>query len=213
MKNIIEAFILYVLFFFPTYVETPTSISFSIYRELFRIFIYNIPAFSLIFYLLNGKRFCSKSENLGTIFLRQGLRFFLTFSAVLLVLCLISFCVSTAASFFSPFASSPLLEKPYDAAEWLVLFISCVTTGLLEEIFFRVYLPKRFSNAPAALVVPFLFSTALFAFSHLYEGSWGIINAFLSGFFLCLVFAKTKNLASIAMAHGFYNFLVYAMGL
>ncbi|MDR0411567.1 MAG: CPBP family intramembrane metalloprotease [Treponema sp.] len=205
--SIIEAFILYILFFFPAYTGTPAFIPFSVYQELFRVFVYKTPAFFLVFYLLNGKNLCNKSD----IAPRQGLRFLLAFFAALPVLCLISVCISTAADFFSPSASSPVLEKPGSAIGWLVLSASCLATGLLEETFFRVYLPKRLSDVTVAFGLPLLLSTALFAFSHLYEGPWGVANAFLSGLFLCLVFAKTKNLVGIAMAHGAYNFLVYAM--
>ncbi|MDR0784286.1 MAG: CPBP family intramembrane metalloprotease [Treponema sp.] len=206
MVNIIEALVLYALLFFPRYAGTPASIPFSVGRELSRAFIYNTPAFLLVFYLLNGNRFRNKSENI--VSLRHGLRSFLTFSIVLPVLSLISVCASAASGFFSPAAPSPALEKPSDAAGWLVLTVACLTTGLLEETFFRVYLPKRFSSAGAPL--SFLLSTALFALSHLYEGPWGMANAFLAGLFLCVVFAKTKNLAGVAAAHGVYNLLVYA---
>jgi membrane protease YdiL (CAAX protease family) len=209
MAKIIEAFILYTLFFFPSHVEPPTLITFSVYKELFRVFIYNIPAFLLVIYLLNGKNFYEKAEM--SVSPRQNLQSLLTFSAALPILCVISLCTSAAAGFFSTSTPALTLEKPSHAVEWLVLSFSCLTTGLLEETFFRVYLPKRFSGTGADLGKAFLFSTALFAFSHLYEGPWGVANAFLAGLFLCAIFAKTKNLAGIVAAHGVYNLLIYAV--
>jgi membrane protease YdiL (CAAX protease family) len=209
MVKIIEAFILYTLFFFPSHVETPTLITFSVYKELFRAFIFNIPAFLLVVYLLNGKNLYGKAEM--SVSPRQNLKSFLTFAAALPVLCVVSLCTSTAADFFATSSLAPTLEKPSRVVEWLVLSFSCLTTGLLEETFFRVYLPKRFSGTGADPGKAFLFSTALFAFSHLYEGPWCMANAFLAGLFLCAIFAKTKNLAGVAMAHGVYNLLIYAV--
>jgi membrane protease YdiL (CAAX protease family) len=186
-------------------VETPTFIPFSAYRELFRIFTFNTPAFLLIFYLLNGKSFYKKPA----ISTALGLRVLSTFFIILPILCAVSFCMSAASGLFS--VSSPILEKPSRALEWLALSVSCLTTGLLEEAFFRLYLPKRLSESAAGSEKAFLFSTALFAFSHLYEGPLGVANAFISGLFLCITFAKTKSLAGVSLAHGVYNLLVYVM--
>jgi membrane protease YdiL (CAAX protease family) len=208
MRLLVEAFILYTLFFFPRYVETPMFIPFSVYRELFRIFTFNIPAFFLIFYLLNGKNFYKKLGN--KVSLRWGLRFLLVFFVVLVGLCIVSFCMSTAARFFS-FDLGLVLEKPHGVVGWVVLLVSCLTTGLLEESFFRVYLPKCFSGGGVVSGGAFLFSTMFFTFSHLYEGLWGMVNAFVAGVFLCIVFAKSKSLVGVAAAHGVYNVLVYAL--
>jgi membrane protease YdiL (CAAX protease family) len=205
MNAYIEALILYAILFLPGILNRPEGpILFSVTAELVRI-MFTIPVLALIWYLLGrgkpvrdwGLKPCKKD----------------LFSSLIAFPCLliIGFSASyTGTHFGSSFAYNELFGAPKGAAEWMLLCISCISAGYLEESFFRLYLLSRRKelslSAPAAMAV----QAALFSICHIYEGPWGLVNALLSGILLSLVFLRYNTLHGIALAHGLYNIAAYA---
>jgi membrane protease YdiL (CAAX protease family) len=91
--------------------------------------------------------------------------------------------------------------------------LSCLSTGYLEESYFRYYLLGKLEDFGLSPLVSILMGVLLFSFCHLYEGPWGVLNAFLAGTLLSLIFVRFRSLHGIALAHGLYNIFVYAIGV
>jgi membrane protease YdiL (CAAX protease family) len=123
---------------------------------------------------------------------------------------LLIFLVSSA---FSAGPSALTVEAPRGLPAVTVMFLSCLSTGYLEEFYFRYYLSLRLKQA--GLADPFIMglSVLLFSLCHIYEGLWGALNAFLAGILLALVYKKYRALHGIAWAHGLYNVFIYLNGV
>jgi membrane protease YdiL (CAAX protease family) len=224
MSVLIEPLILYLVLFLPSVVPGEVFsafIIFSINRELTQIFAYNIPAIALIWYLLFKNPIQSEaSDKLHRWkLLRPSLKDLIAFLVSLPGLCILGIGISVLSSFLTDvFAvydilpSSPQIGAPHHLLEWPVMVISCLSTGYLEESYFRFYLLQRFEDAGISRGKSIFLSTVLFSLCHIYEGPWGTLNAALAGMLLCLVFIKDKSLHGIAFAHGGYNIFVYMNG-
>jgi membrane protease YdiL (CAAX protease family) len=106
------------------------------------------------------------------------------------------------------------VQTPDTAAGWVALCLSCLSAAYLEESFFRFYLSDRLKEF--GFYTAMLTSSVGFAYCHVYEGVFGVVNALLAGLFLFFIFNKrkrgkgTRTLCALAFAHGAYNALVYA---
>jgi membrane protease YdiL (CAAX protease family) len=183
----------------------PSVAAFSSSRELNRILVYNLPSLALIWYLLlrpeTGKR------RRFPEFSSQDLWSLLV---VLPALLLTALSISLAGSLLKEIPKGTVLASPpAKISAWILITLSCLSTGYLEESFFRYYLYKKLTlfglDAPRFILV----STALFSLCHIYEGPWGLMNACFAGLLLALIFTRFHALHGIALAHGFYNLLVY----
>jgi membrane protease YdiL (CAAX protease family) len=172
--------------------------------ELGRIFTYNVPSLALIWYLLILTRSVSPAS-LGPRGRDFGV-FILAFPGLLVLGCIVSF----AASLF-PSVSSPAIGTPQGPAAFLVMALSSLSTGYLEESYFRFYLFTRFKEGGIGPVQGMICSSLLFALCHLYEGPLGMVNAFLAGMFLFFLFSRRQSIHGLAWAHGGYNVFVYIM--
>jgi membrane protease YdiL (CAAX protease family) len=132
-----------------------------------------------------------------------------------------------------------MVEAPGEPAAWILMILSCFSTGYLEETYFRRYLLDRFLQpkpgtlaaktlspetrglaavagtlyAKTGPIPGILVSTALFSLCHIYEGPWGVINAALAGSLLSLIYVHYGALHGLAWAHGLYNIFIYANGV
>jgi len=93
------------------------------------------------------------------------------------------------------------------------VFITCLTTGYLEESYFRSYLLTWGQKRGIGRAGLILGINALFAAGHLYQGPLGFLATFLIGVLLTLQFLKNRNLHLIAWSHGYYNFTVLMVAL
>ncbi|MDR2783873.1 MAG: CPBP family intramembrane metalloprotease [Treponema sp.] len=227
----LEAIILYLVLFFPSVffnIEKGTVIAFSINQELSRIFIYNAPSLSLVWFLLLRKKepaaekplFLPASRSPAGSFMLNAGNILLTFILALSGLLIINISASMANELAeravgARFEVGVDFQTPDTAAGWVVLCLSHLSAAYLEESFFRFYLSNRlkgFGFYPAMLM-----SSVSFAYCHLYEGFFGVVNALLAGLFLFFIFNKRKygagmqTLHAIAFAHSAYNMLVYAV--
>jgi membrane protease YdiL (CAAX protease family) len=128
----------------------------------------------------------------------------------------IGLVLSLLISLFSGSPAPPKIESPASAPGWIVMFLSCIGTGYLEESYFRFYLLKKMekiTSGTAGMIIRITLSAALFSVCHLYEGPWGITNAVLAGAVLSVLFERYGSLHGIAWAHGCYNAFVYFMGI
>ncbi|MDR1024968.1 MAG: CPBP family intramembrane metalloprotease [Treponema sp.] len=203
----IEPLILYCILFLPGALRSdPPSelVVFSAYRELIRTLVYNLPALALIWYLWR------KSGRGGAVFL-PGLQDLFGFLLAFPSLVLTGICVSRAAAFFPELPANIRIEAPGDITGFAALFFSCISTGYLEEGYFRYYLGEKIGQFGLGPRTFLLISTVLFSFCHVYEGPWGTMNSVLAAVILGLVYIRFRSLHGIALAHGFYNLVVYLM--
>ncbi|MDR2369875.1 MAG: CPBP family intramembrane metalloprotease [Treponema sp.] len=210
MSALIEPLILYFVLFLSASVypaPPPDLIPFSLSAELTRTFFYNIPSLALIWYiLLRTKSF--RAWGAGISGLRDLPSLALTFPGMILI----GVTISAVSSFFPGIPEGPRVESPENIPGWLVLALSCLSTGYLEESFFRFYLHRKLEDHGISQGKTVLVSALLFSICHIYEGPWGCLNAVLAGFLLSFIFMRFRSLHGIAFAHGLYNIFVYAAG-
>jgi membrane protease YdiL (CAAX protease family) len=206
----VEPLILYWILFLPSWAFPAfdaAAFSFSVYQELSRIAVYNLPALALIWYLLfrSGRPF----SPLPGPWPRRG--DLVTALFTLPALASLGALTSLLGTLFPDPVSAPELALPQGPAAVLVMILSSLSTGYLEETYFRFYLFRRLAESGAGLTKAALVSSLLFALCHLYEGPLGALNAFLAGLLLFFIFARRHSLHGIAWAHGGYNIFVYIM--
>jgi membrane protease YdiL (CAAX protease family) len=211
MNTFIEPLILYAVLFFRFSIGAVPSeefIEFSATIEIARILLYNIPSLALIWYLLLRDR---SIEELGiTLPVKRD---FISAALTLPALILVGLTISKVSPLFDGISSNSRFLPPQTFVSWVILSFSCLSTGYLEESFFRFYLLSRKEEMGLGPYQAVLFSTLMFSFCHAYEGPWGFLNAAISGVILAFVFLRFRSLHGIAIAHALYNMLVYAMGV
>jgi membrane protease YdiL (CAAX protease family) len=210
MSAYIEPLILYVVLFLAGSITGQSAgegtVAFSAFAELVRIFLYNIPSLALIWYLLLHKR-SLKDWGIGPPGRTDLLPFLLALSA----LALIGLSIALIAPSMGEIPGMPEITAPASISAWIILFFSCLSTGYLEESFFRFYILSRRKALALGPAQAMFVSALLFALCHVYEGPWGFLNAALAGFTLAFIFVRYQSLHGIALAHGLYNLLAYAL--
>ncbi|GHV75944.1 hypothetical protein AGMMS49942_07650 [Spirochaetia bacterium] len=206
-RTFIEPLILYWVLFLPAW--GPPSVAaapaiFSLSQELGRIFAYNLPSLALIVYLLRsdpGGRLRPRTRDLGTVLI------------ALPGLLVLGVLVTLLGSLLPFPVSVPAIEGPRGPAAFPVMILSCLSTGYLEETYFRLYLFTRFKEGGIRLMKAMTVSSLLFALCHIYEGPLGVLYAFLAGLLLFFIFSRRQSIHGIAWAHGGYNVFVYIMAI
>ena len=176
---------------------------FSYTTELARILMYNLPSLALIWYLLLKVKSFQDWE-IGLPNKNDALTGLISLPCLLLIGLIVAF----AASLFGT-SEEMALPSPSSALGWGILVISCISTGYLEESFFRFYILSRREELGLGNTSAIIFSTVIFSICHIYGGPWAFLNSFIAGIFLCLVFLRYRSLHGIALAHGIYNLAVY----
>jgi membrane protease YdiL (CAAX protease family) len=205
----IEPLILYWVLFLPSWgFPAPDVFAFSIYQELGRIFSYNLPSLALLWYLIlrSGRR---SFAPLPGPWPRRGDLVTALFTLPALVG--LGALISLLGELFPDPILAPQLGIPREPAALAAMALSCLSTGYVEETYFRFYLFKRFAEAGAGPAKAALVSSLLFALCHLYEGPLGALNAFAAGLLLFYIFVRRRSLHGVAWAHGAYNVFVYVM--
>jgi membrane protease YdiL (CAAX protease family) len=142
--------------------------------------------------------------------IRPGRRDLLCGLFAFLALAAVSLSLSLAAQYSGLFPSSPL-AAPASAAAWIAAVLASLSSGYLEEGYFRLYLLTRLEKAGIRAREAIAVSVLLFGFCHVYEGPWGVANAVLAGLVLSLLFLRYRVLHGVALAHGFYNICVFVV--
>jgi membrane protease YdiL (CAAX protease family) len=168
---------------------------------------YSLPALALVWYLLlrTGRSFSPFSSP------RPRLRDLVTALFTLPALVALGALLSLLGAFLPDPVIAQEIGFPQGPAAILVMILSSLSTGYLEESYFRFYLSRRFAEAGVGRVKAMLISSLLFALCHLYEGPLGALNAFLAGTLLFFIYTRRRSLHGVAWAHGLYNVFVYVM--
>jgi len=207
MRSFAETLILYIVLFFSGsaafVINGAQNVDFSTSAQIAGIFLHSLPSLALIWLLI------LKAKKIEDCNIKPGRKDLISAFITLPCLLLIAVVISFVSSYIGGSQARLSLNSPSTAAGWVILCLSCISAAYLEESYFRYYLlTKRDElhlNASSALVL----STALFSICHIYEGPWGVLNAALSGAFLCFIFLRFNSLHGIAIAHGLYNILIF----
>ena len=202
MGILLEPLILFCVLFLPGIgFVSPGALVFSVNRELSRIIVYNIPSFALIWYVLG----LTQGERLP----KPGIPDLKTALIAFPGLLIIGLCGSLGSLFFQDLFLPLSIEPPENFFQWVVMAFSVITTGYVEESYFRFYLLRRLGETEPGKGV--FFSVLLFSLCHVYEGVPGVLNAALAGTFLSFLFLKSRSIHGLAWAHGAYNAAVYGI--
>jgi membrane protease YdiL (CAAX protease family) len=208
MNTFIEPLILYAVLFFRFSTGSVPSdgvIEFSATTEIARIVFYNIPSLALIWYLLLRDR---SLHELGITFPKK--RDLIPAAIAFPALILIGLTIAVVSPYLDGIPTTVRLLPPQTATAWVILVLASISTGYLEESFFRYYLLSKREEMNFGPYQAVLISTLLFSVCHIYEGPWGFLNAALSGIVLAVIFLRFRSLHGVAIAHALYNVLVYA---
>jgi hypothetical protein len=202
----LEALLLYCILFLPGALRqepSPEPAVFSIRHELIRIAAYNLPALALIGYMWRRNRALPLPSR-GDL---------LAFLWALPSLILSGVSISMAAARFPGQSPGAAIGAPGGAAGMAVMFFSCLCTGYLEESYFRYYLGEKIREMGLGAWVFMLISASLFTLCHLHQGPWGTLNSLLAALILGLIYIRFRCLHGLALAHVFYNAVVYLVSL
>ncbi len=206
-----EPIILFMVFFLPGFLSQSQIVDGSIFNSAWFNMIYIItiiPQILLILYLIEKKPALQiPLYGLGKIKLQDlfhGLMYFFGIMAIILFLGFI-------LTIITDWRNNTGTEMPlWEFNNWKLIpliFITCLTTGYGEELFFRSYLTTEFHIQGKELYV-ITGTSLLFALGHIYQGLPGFLGTFAIGIFLASIFVRKRKLHSIAIAHGLYNFTV-----
>ncbi len=212
----IEPIILLLVFFLPGLLGQIRNIQADIFNSLFFNIYYlagSIPQIMLLIYLISKKGSGASSRYGITRFtvkdVWKGFQYFIVIMIIILAM-------GAAAGLLSILFKLNIPEPPGWKVEnlWMlpVVFITFLSTGYREELFFRSYMLTEFiseTSSPA----PVVFAVSLlFASGHLYQGIIGFAVTFIIGIFFSVIFLKNRNVHSIAIGHALYDFGVLLSG-
>ena len=205
MAALIEPLILYIVLFLSGSFGhiAGGTIAVTLNGELYRIFMYNIPSLVLIWYLLY------RNSAFTLRMIKPGKGDLISALIALPGLLLTGLTIAVITPYFSGISPEPAISAPSGLPVWVALTLSCITTGYLEESFFRFYLLSRRKELGLNPVKAVIFSALAFSVCHIYEGPWGFLNAAVSGILLAFIFLRYRSLHGIAFAHGLYNIIAY----
>ncbi len=213
MNTLIQPFIIFLVLFFPgLYVSlihfswgTAQFHALNINDELLRIITHNIPALCLIWYFLLNEPLRSVLGQLKPVKkdIWQVIAVFFWLFAVGLAL-------SGVMSFVLP-AEEVRGVHISGAASWLIIALSCISTGYVEESYFRVYLINHLTLSGFPRKKALIASCILFSLCHFYQGPLGLIFSLMAGLLLSYTYIKSRSIHGIALGHGFYNLASFVL--
>ena len=210
-KTIKEPIILFMVFFLPGFIGQSQVIDGSIFNSAWFNMMYIItviPQILLILYLIEKKPASQMPlYGLGRIKMTDLIYSLLYFAGIMALILAIGFILSIIADS----GGHAGIELPvWQFNNWKLvplIFITCITTGYSEELFFRSYLLTEF-HIPGKELYVITGASLIFALGHIYQGLPGFLGTFAIGMFLAYVFVRKRRLHTIAIAHGLYNFTV-----
>jgi membrane protease YdiL (CAAX protease family) len=219
-RIVLEALLVFAAFFLPGFLAQSRlqAGDQDIVLTMLTSLVMSVPQILLILYLLSlqpGLRF--PDFGILKLTVRDPLSGFIAYLGILAVMIGIIVCLAPIMLFLPERARDTVLQgyrwgldNPLQLPFALVF---CVVSAYREELFFRAYLLTRFEQigVPAA---PAVAATAmLFASGHLYEGWIALLVTGIQGVYLAYVFRKRRNLHTVSIAHGLYNFTVFCLSL
>ncbi|MEW5816531.1 MAG: CPBP family intramembrane glutamic endopeptidase [Spirochaetota bacterium] len=216
MKKWIEAGILFSVLFLPNYIQ-----SINVEAEMFNspiynlmLLVYSLPQILLILYIISLKPEI-ETRRFGTV----NLRFkdialaLLIFTGIYFLLLPVSFLLSLLEGKNNSLLYNPIRWQFSETRLIPLVFLSCLSIGYREELFFRSYLLTQFKLSEISMPAGIIISTLLFASGHVYQGLSGFAITGIIGLYFSIIFLKTENLHQIAIAHGLFNFTTLVLSL
>ncbi|RKX93523.1 MAG: hypothetical protein DRP59_02755 [Spirochaetes bacterium] len=213
-KSPIEPIVLFLVFFLPGFLFQNQQIDGEIFNSpRFNLYylVSVVPQILLLLYIirLKGKNSFSRygihkltAKDIGFGFLYA--------LGVLIILSITMIIFNNAAA-----EALPLVDWQINNPAVLPLvFLTTITIGYNEELFFRSYLLTEFINNDETNNTAVITAVSLlFALGHIYQGVGGFISTFMIGVFFSLIFLKKRRVHSIAIGHGLYNFFVLIISI
>lgn len=101
---------------------------------------------------------------------------------------------------------------PTAAADYLVLILVSLSTGLSEELVMRGYLIPTFERLLRSTWLSVLLTSALFASYHIYQGFGPMLGIFGLGLVFGAVFCRWRQLWPLVLAHAAMDVIAMAPG-
>lgn len=215
-KKWIEPLLLFSVLFLPGFILQSSGMEGDLFNSaVFNIYtlILSLPHIGLVLYLIRQKPREPKHYGLHPLTIsRIGSGMLAFFGGYLLLIPL-----SLLMYFLSGMDMGGVNPVEWRITNPLLLpliFITCLTTGYREEIFFRSYLLTLFEDYGSPRWLAAILSSLLFSGGHLYQGVPGFVVALILGLYFAWWYFRKRDLHTIALAHGFYNFftLLLTMG-
>ncbi len=179
-----------------------------------------ISFFSVLIYLLIGKDRKIKFNSIGfkrtqswlkTVLISLGLGIVIELSFQILI-----------NPLFDKLTGSMIDLSNFDSVQGnlsvylAMLAIGFIIGGLFEEILFRGFLMTRiaqfFNSEAAGFTVAIISTSAIFGFSHMYQGWSGVLNTGFTAVIFGIIFLKfNKNLWYAIFTHGFVNLVGFTV--
>ncbi len=210
MKILMEPLIIFMVVYLPGVYYSLTNLSwngiqfysFNLNQELSRVIIHDIPGLCLIWYFLLKEPL--RSELTG---LKPHKKDFFQAAKVVLGLLVIGSGVSIIINSIFHFDNQGIIIP--GVFSWVVIGVSCIVTGYMEESYFRVYLFKHLTLSGISRNAAVIASCVLFCICHVYQGPVGLVTAGFAGLFLSYMYIKSGSIHGIALGHGMYNLISY----
>lgn len=220
----VEPLLVFLVFYLPGYLSQSTPISGRIFNSLSFNLTYLVevlPRIALLFYLIvlrtqftgsrDSERFTLRDYGVVPLRLADLGWMLLAFGAIEIVILPASIVGSAVGDAFGVARGSIFAPGVHwrltNPAMLPVVFVTTMTVGYSEELFFRSYLLTRLRELGIGVTAAVAVSTVLFALGHIYEGLPGLIGTAAIGVILSALFLWKRNLHIIAIAHGLYNFV------
>lgn len=218
----IEPILLFLAFFLPGFIFQNQQIDGEIFNSpMFNLYylVSVIPQILLLLYIirLKGKESFDRygilkltAKDIGSGFL-----YALGVIAILSTTMLVFTVIAELAFHNSAAKALPIVDWQITNLTVIPLvFLTTITIGYSEELFFRSYLLTEFINSDGTNKTAVIVAVSLlFAAGHIYQGAGGFISTFIIGVFFSLIFLKKRRIHSIAVGHGLYNFFVLIISI
>ena len=94
------------------------------------------------------------------------------------------------------------------SASWYLRPATLLLFALAEELLFRAYLWARLTQLTRRPFLALVYSSALFASYHVYD-PLDTLSVFLFGALMCLVYARSRSLWRVTLAHWMFNLALF----
>ncbi len=221
-KSPIEPILLFMVFFLPGFLFQNKQISGEIFNSpMFNLYylVSVIPQILLLLYLISLKGGDSfKKFGIEEIILKDAGYGVLYALGVIGILFLAMIVMNLTAGIIPGGTKGNVLP----VVDWQItnpailplVFLTTMTIGYSEELFFRSYLLTEFIKEDEDNRLQVVTAVSmLFAAGHIYQGTGGFISSFIIGIYFSLIFLKKRRIHSISVGHGLYNFSVLILSL
>jgi membrane protease YdiL (CAAX protease family) len=131
-----------------------------------------------------------------------------------ILLCAINLFLNLIAYIYPNFCEEQITKTDFkfSAVSFFLLALQFIISAFYEESVYRLFLPESLIKLfPRFYTFIEFFVVLAFSLGHRYLGILAVINAFLSGIVLRLLFIKTKTIIPGAAVHIIYNSLSFML--